>query len=109
MRTRGSRHRQTWSWTKQVDLADAFAGEQLVYTLTVTNSGPDIATGVEVTDDLPNSVEIISATTDQGACIQADPVSCFLGSIGNGAPVEIEIVVEVRNNKGDRRSQTRRP
>ena len=85
---------------KQVDLADAFAGEQLVYTLTVTNNGPDTATGVEVTDDLPNAVEFVSATPDQGACTQVDPVVCDLGSMANGATVGIEIVVEVRNDQG---------
>ena len=85
---------------KEVDLDQAFAGEDLTYTITVTNLGPAAAAGVEVTDDLPNSLEFVSATPDQGTCTQADPVVCQLGSIANGADAEIVIVANVRNDQG---------
>jgi uncharacterized repeat protein (TIGR01451 family) len=39
--------------TKAVDNANVKSGDTVKYTVTVTNKGPDTATGVEVTDQLP--------------------------------------------------------
>jgi uncharacterized repeat protein (TIGR01451 family) len=78
------------------DEADPVAqGEEIVYTVTVTNLGPDAAEEVVVTDDLPGGVTYVSATPGQGSCEEAGGVvTCELGEMANGASVDVEIVVE---------------
>ncbi|MBI3484482.1 MAG: DUF11 domain-containing protein, partial [Acidobacteria bacterium] len=69
-------------------------GNNLTYTITVTNSGPDNATGVSLTDTLAANVTFVSATPSQGTCSQAaGVVTCPLGAINNGANATVQIVV----------------
>ncbi|HEU4944732.1 MAG TPA: hypothetical protein VFT10_06180, partial [Solirubrobacterales bacterium] len=59
------------------------AGSTLTYTIRVQNFGPDVATGVTVTDQLPKGVDFVSATTTAGQCVRkARKVTCDLGQIG---------------------------
>lgn len=58
-------------------------GSTLVYTIQVRNLGPDAATGVTVTDQLPKGVDFVSATATSGQCAQkGKKVTCELGAIG---------------------------
>jgi uncharacterized repeat protein (TIGR01451 family) len=67
---------------------------QLTYTLTVTNTGPDTATNVVVTDTLPGGAVFGSATAEQGSCGEAaGVVTCNLGNIADGDSVIITIIV----------------
>jgi uncharacterized delta-60 repeat protein/uncharacterized repeat protein (TIGR01451 family) len=69
-------------------------GRNMTYTLTVTNNGPDSASAVTVTDQLPSSVTFVSTTATQGSCGESTgTVSCTLGEMSSGAIVTIEIVV----------------
>jgi uncharacterized repeat protein (TIGR01451 family) len=79
----------------KTDLPDpVVAGNNVTYTLTVTNLGPSDAAGVLVTDTLPGSVTFVSATPSQGSCAQAaGVVTCPLGTIANGGTATITIVV----------------
>jgi uncharacterized repeat protein (TIGR01451 family) len=65
----------------------------LLYTLLVSNAGPQTATGVTVTDTLPASMTLVSATPNQGSCPGVGPITCDLGSIANGGTATIEILV----------------
>ena len=65
----------------------------LLYTLLITNNGPSTATGVTVTDTLPASVTLVSATPNQGSCSGVAVVTCNLGAIINSGTASIEILV----------------
>ncbi|MFO0868385.1 MAG: DUF11 domain-containing protein [Pirellulales bacterium] len=52
--------------TKQVNNPTPNVGQQIQYTVTLTNNGPSQATNVVVTDNLPAGVSFVSATPSQG-------------------------------------------
>ncbi len=52
--------------TKTANLTTAVAGQNLTYTLSVTNNGPSTATNVRVIDDLPDGVTVVSVTPSIG-------------------------------------------
>jgi len=78
--------------TKTADPIDAVIGEQVTYSLEVTNNGPDDATGVTVTDDLPEQVAFVSDTCG-GA--NAPPWTWQIGDLGVGDTATCELTVTV--------------
>lgn len=68
-------------------------GQRLTYTLTVRNGGPAIATGVQLTDDLPRGIALGQITSSQGSCGGTDPVLCALGTLTSGAAATVTIDV----------------
>ena len=78
------------------------AGQQLTYTLLVSNNGPSVATGVMLTDTLPDDVQFTSVRTSRGsASHNAGTVSADLGSLAVGDTATITIVVDVLSGAGD--------
>ena len=79
---------------KSDDPDPAVAGEQLTYSLTVTNDGPDAVPNVRVTDTLPEGTEYVS---DDAGCDESPTrvLTCDLGTLSDDETVEIEIVVAV--------------
>ena len=75
-------------------------GDNVTYTIIVTNNGPQTATNVVVTDDLPNGMIFISANSTQGSCTGTDPVQCTIGTLGNGQSATITIVAQLPSNAG---------
>ena len=78
--------------TKSGSPNPATLGNSVTWTETVTNNGPDAATGVKVADPLPAGMTFVSVTSSQGTCTGGAVVSCNLGSLAKGASVTITIV-----------------
>src|SRR5262249_41974027 len=76
--------------------ATAGAGQEFTYTLSGHNGGPSDATGVTVTDTLPNSVTFVSAST--GCTNASGTVACTVGNLANGANATATVVVTAPNN-----------
>jgi uncharacterized repeat protein (TIGR01451 family) len=77
-----------------VDSPDpVIVGNNVAYTITVTNRGFVGATGVALTDHLPASVNFVSATPSQGSCTGTTTVSCSLGSLAKNASATVTILV----------------
>lgn len=70
-------------------------GQNLTYTVIVTNNGADDATGVMLTDTLPSGATFVSASPSQGdPCTElSGAVSCSFGDIANSGSAQVEIVI----------------
>ena len=65
----------------------------MIFTISVTNRGPDTATGVIVTNVLPAGLTFVSATTSQGTCANAaGTVTCNLGVLNANGVASITLV-----------------
>ena len=65
-------------------------GTPLTYTLTVTNNGPDPATGVTVSDTVSPRFRVKSVSASQGTCQKA-PVVCQVGNLNPGSQTTITL------------------
>jgi uncharacterized repeat protein (TIGR01451 family) len=80
---------------KAVEPFEVGVGQTAVFTLLVTNTGPDGASGVTVTDTVPATLDITDVTTSQGTCTTAgQQVDCTIGSLAGGASATVSISVE---------------
>ena len=72
------------------------AGDQLYYTLTVTNNGPNDVPNASITDTLP--VQVTFVTDDRGICTEAPvgTLTCALGAVANGASSTVVVKVQVK-------------
>jgi uncharacterized repeat protein (TIGR01451 family) len=69
------------------------ANNNLTYSITVTNAGPDAAASTTVTDVLPAGVSFVSSTPSQGSCSGTSTVTCNLGTIANAGSATVSLVV----------------
>ncbi|HEX4265910.1 MAG TPA: DUF11 domain-containing protein [Verrucomicrobiae bacterium] len=71
-----------------------FLGSNLVYSIVVTNIGPVPALNVRITNTLPITVTLKSATTSQGTLTtNGNPISAALGSLNNGSSATVTLTV----------------
>ena len=80
------------SITKIVNATSASVGDSILYTINVTNNGPDAAQNVIVADTLPSEVTYVS---DTDTCVEAPSgtLICSLGDIANGNSISFDITV----------------
>ncbi len=69
-------------------------GAKLTYAITVTNGGPNDATGVTLTDALPSHIILEKIHSTQGSCTGISIVSCVLGTLPVGASATVQIVIK---------------
>lgn len=81
------------SITKTVDNAQPAPGGTVIFTLTVTNNGPEDATGVVATDTLPAGLNYVS--NDCGAAFAAPTLTWTIGALANGATDVCNVTVTV--------------
>ncbi len=81
------------SITKSDSPDPVIAGNNLTYTIVVTNNGPSVARSVSVSDPLPAGTSFVSA--DHGGTTMAGTVTWSLGDINPAATVTLTLVVKV--------------
>jgi uncharacterized repeat protein (TIGR01451 family) len=70
-------------------------GGNLTFTVTVTNGGPNAATGAVLTDTLGANLRFVSATASQGTFTQSGGVVTFnLGGIANGGSATLTLTAQ---------------
>lgn len=75
-------------------------GDLLTYTIEVENLGPAAATGVTVTDNLPSTVDFVSASN--GCALKGRRVTCQVGNLAaSGAAAKQTLTIRVRPKKAD--------
>ncbi len=73
------------------DLTPVF-GTNITFTIVAKNNGPDNATGVDVTDNLPTGYTIVSSTATAGT---VGSRAWTIGSLANGVSATLTMVVTV--------------
>lgn len=81
--------------TKTVDDETPVAGEEVTFTVTVTNNGPADATGVTVYDLLPDGYAFEDKDSDAGSYDEGDGI-WTIGTLSNGTTVTLEITAIVK-------------
>jgi uncharacterized repeat protein (TIGR01451 family) len=79
---------------KAVSNATPNVGNQITFTVTLTNNGPNTATGVTVTDLLPPGLTFVSATPSQGTYVSATGL-WTVGAVASGASTTLAIAATV--------------
>lgn len=80
--------------TKTGSPATVVAGDDVTYTITVTNQGPSPATGVTLNDPVPAALQVTGTTTDRGTCSTvANTVACAFGPMSVGAIANVTVTV----------------
>ncbi len=78
------------SLTKTVDNASPSVGEEIVYSIVVTNDGPSKATGVQIKDELPAGLTFVGANASKGSYNFANH-KWNVGSLANGASATLHL------------------
>jgi uncharacterized repeat protein (TIGR01451 family)/LPXTG-motif cell wall-anchored protein len=75
------------------------AGNDITWTLKITNNGPGVALNVEVGDLMPSSVTVTKVSSSQFSCVNAgNTITCTKASMAAGETGTVTIVTNVPAN-----------
>lgn len=83
--------------TKTVDVQSPVMGDNVVFTLTATNAGPDNATNARVIDLLPSGYTYVSSTVTAGTYNNTTGV-WSIGALANGATAKLTVTATVKTS-----------
>jgi len=88
--------------TKTADRKSVKIGETITFTITVTNLGPDAATGIYFGDAIPDPLNFVSASCDKGPAFGG---ACAVDSLAVGESATITVVTTPITNpaQGERK------
>jgi large repetitive protein len=92
------------SITKSDSPDPVIAGNNLTYTLGITNNGPSDATGVSISDAIPAGTSFVSASG--GGTLAAGTVTWATGALANGASTSRTLTVSVNSSRTTNLSNT---
>jgi len=85
--------------TKTADPTEMLPGDLVTFVVQVCNVGNKTCEDVVVSDDLPDELEVVSASTSQGqAVVVGNDVRAEFGDLIPGACAELTIVARVRDD-----------
>lgn len=84
------------SLTHEADTDSPNVGDDMIFTVVVTNSGPDAATSLVVAEVLPVGLSFVSATASEGSYDSAQG-RWNLGSLPAGNAATLEVVAKVES------------
>lgn len=67
-------------------------GDSVTYTVTVSNFGADIASGLVLTDAAPVGLTVTSVTPSQGTCSAGAAISCSLGTLAPNSFMTVSVI-----------------
>ena len=79
--------------------ATATVGQNVTFDIVVTNNGPSIATGVNLTDQLPSGLTFFSASATQGSYVSGTGV-WTVGSLASGSTATLTLTGTVNATAG---------
>ena len=85
------------SVTKTVDNATPNLNDQVIYTITVTNNGPDAATAVSLSDLLPSGLTYVSDNASVGSYATSTGI-WTIGTLASGATSTLSIAATVNSD-----------
>lgn len=82
------------SLNKTIDKQAARVGDSIVFTITISNAGPDTATNVAASDKWPSGLQFVSAQASQGGYDNTTGI-WTVGTLANGATATLRIAATV--------------
>ena len=69
-------------------------GDEILYTITIANNGPRVATGINLSDTLPTGAQFISLDSSSGLTVSGGTASVFVGALAPGDSLQAFVSIK---------------